>query len=88
MTFIPDGDSAAKLAYELRKARERQDAPQHAARGLTERQIREAAQLVRETTDRAPTRARVAEVLHTSEATLRRAMDDLGMGAWPPLAPD
>lgn len=58
------------------------------ARGLTERQIRQVAHAVRRSTDRAPSRVAVAGVLGTSEATLKRAMKDLGMNGWPPAPPE
>jgi hypothetical protein len=58
------------------------------ARGLTEHGIRQAVADIRQEVDRAPTRAAVAERLHTSEATLKRAMQDLKMGRWPPAAPE
>ncbi len=58
------------------------------ARGLTEGVIREAADRVRRRLDRTPTRARVAEELHTTESTLKRAYRELGMGKWPPAPPD
>jgi hypothetical protein len=58
------------------------------ARGLTERAIRRAAAEARLEADKAPTRAAVAARLHTSEPTLKRAMQDLKMGNWPPAAPE
>jgi hypothetical protein len=58
------------------------------ARGLTVPLIRLAAQRVRRRTDRAPTQALVAEELGTSVATLKRAIEDLGMGRWPPAPPE
>ena len=66
----------------------RTDQPPKEAHGLTERQIRRAAQEVRIETGRAPTRSRVAEKLNTSEATLKRAMKDLQMSGWPPAPPE
>jgi hypothetical protein len=58
------------------------------AHGLTDRRIRDAAHNVRKRTDRAPTRAQVASELHTSEATVKRAMKALGMTGWPPAPPE
>lgn len=58
------------------------------ARGLTERQIREATATVRKDVDGRPTRVRVAELLHITEATVKRAMKDLRMGRWPPAPPE
>lgn len=59
-------------------------APKLTARGYTVREINEAASAVRTETRRRPTRTAVAGRLGTSESTLRRAMNELGMGAWPP----
>ncbi len=61
---------------------------QREARGLSERQIRTAVQELRDRLDRAPTRELVAGHLRTSEATLKRAMRDLGLGPWPPGPPE
>jgi hypothetical protein len=58
-----------------------------AARGLTESQIRQTVAQLRQQLDRAPTKAETAAQLHTSEATLKRAMQDLSMGRWPPAPP-
>jgi hypothetical protein len=58
------------------------------ARGFSERQIRAKVQELRERLDQAPTRALVASELHTSEATLKRALKDLGLGPWPPAPPE
>jgi hypothetical protein len=58
------------------------------ARGFHEQQIRSAVQELRERLDKAPTRELVAGHLRTSEATLKRAMQDLGMGPWPPAPPE
>jgi hypothetical protein len=55
---------------------------------FTERQIRVAAQTVREREDRHPTQEKVAKELYTSEATLKRAMKALGMPRWPPAPPE
>jgi AraC-like DNA-binding protein len=59
-----------------------------AARGFSERQIRAKVQELRKRLDQAPTRALVASELHTSEATLKRALKDLGLGPWPPAPPE
>lgn len=58
------------------------------ARGFTKRQIKRAAAEVRANRDGHPTRAEVAEALHTTESTLYRAMRDLGMSGWPPAQED
>jgi AcrR family transcriptional regulator len=58
------------------------------ARGLTEYLIRSASQKVRKRTRRAPTKPAVARELATSESTLVRAMEDLGMVSWPPAPPE
>jgi hypothetical protein len=55
--------------------------------GLTESSIKRAAADVRTKGDRSPSRTDVAAELHTSEATLYRAMKKLGMGHWPPGPP-
>lgn len=56
--------------------------------GFSEQQIRKAAETVRARTDKAPTRVGVAQELHTSESTLRRAMKGLEMAGWPPAGPE
>ncbi len=58
------------------------------ARGFTPRQIRLAVQGLRVALGRAPSIARAAEELRTSESTLKRAVQDLRMGPWPPAPPD
>jgi hypothetical protein len=58
------------------------------ARGFTERQIRTTVQTLRQRLDKLPTRVLVATELNTSEATLKRALKDLGMGPWPPAPPE
>ena len=62
-------------------------APERVARDLTRSQIRRAAADVRRERDGHPSKAEVAGRLHTSESTLKRAMRDLGMAAWPPEPP-
>jgi hypothetical protein len=57
-------------------------------RGLTARLIRNATAEVRTAKKGRPTQLAVAEQLGTSESTLKRAMKELGMGAWPPAPPD
>ena len=62
--------------------------PVPASRGLSEEQIRRVVATMRGRLDRAPNQEEVAAELHTSESTLRRAMKDLGMEAWPPPPED
>jgi len=57
------------------------------ARGFTDEQIRATVQALRQEFGRAPTREETAVRLNTSEATLKRAVYELGMGKWPPTAP-
>jgi hypothetical protein len=71
----------ARVAEPLRSA-------EPVAHGLTERQIRAAARERREQLDKHPTREDVAAALHTSVATLARAMRKLGMSGWPPPSPE
>jgi hypothetical protein len=58
------------------------------ARGFTDRQIRMSVARLRKKLDRKPTREEVASDLHTTVPTLRRAMQDLEMGPWPPPPPE
>lgn len=58
------------------------------ARGFTAKQIRTKVQELRERFDKAPSRFDVAAALHTSEATLKRAVKELGIGPWPPAPPE
>jgi hypothetical protein len=83
-------DDAVELLVDIIRAGRLKDAGLPAeALGLTERQIRDAAATVRKRRRRAPTRDDVAEELHTSVSTLRRAMILLGMRrAWPPAPPE
>jgi hypothetical protein len=61
--------------------------PVDEARGFRADQIRVEVQRLRAALDRAPTRAETAQALNTSEATLKRAVRDLGLGSWPPAPP-
>jgi hypothetical protein len=62
--------------------------PERVVSGLTQSAIKRAAAAVRVRTDQRPSRPEVAAELHTSEATLYRAMRQLGMPKWPPGPPD
>ena len=85
--YGPDGPMAELFASQRKQLAELSGGIV-SARGLTERLIRTATQAVREKRDGQPTRADVAAALHTSEATLKRAMQDLKMGPWPPSPPE
>lgn len=63
-------------------------APPGTARGLTRRAILAATAAERLDADGQPDRGKVAGRLHTSESTLKRAMEDLEMGPWPPATDD
>jgi len=61
---------------------------QVSAHGLTEQQLRQAVQTVRDRRGRQPTREDVAAELGVSESTVKRAMKVLRLGKWPPPVPD
>jgi hypothetical protein len=86
-TFFVDADILPGATHPD-SVQDARDDPPAVARGLTDSAIRRAAAAEREATDGAPTREAVAGRLHTSVPTLKRAMKDLGMGHWPPPAPE
>jgi hypothetical protein len=91
--FVELGDHARLLLESAGQDEETRSMAINAARrrqirGLTERAIRRAVSEVRHRSGRAPTRTAVAALIGTSESTLRRAMNEFGMGRWPPAPLD
>jgi hypothetical protein len=72
------------LAEALQEA-EKPQASRASSRGLTREDIQGTFRRLQAESDRRPSRLDVAGALHTSEATVKRAQEDLGISGWPPV---
>lgn len=81
-------DATIELFEPALEADRRAHTPPAESHGLTGRMIRQAAAAIRRERDGQPTQNEVAERLHTSPATLKRAMVGLKMARWPPAPPE